>query len=63
MPGGKGFVSKAQQRKIFQLEKEGKLPKGTAQKWAEETPNIKRLPEHIEEKSTRRIAKRTIRGR
>ncbi|MGB9735935.1 MAG: hypothetical protein ACPL1H_06870 [bacterium] len=39
------FKSKAQQRFFFWAEKAGKLPKGTAIKWAHHTKNIKRLPE------------------
>lgn len=30
---------------MFAAEKRGELKKGTAQQWADETPNIKRLPE------------------
>ncbi len=41
------FKSQAQRRKIYQLEKEGKIPKGTAAKWEEETPAGKKLPERI----------------
>lgn len=43
--------SKAQQRWMFWAEKEGKLPKGTAKEWAEETPNIKKLPERVKKAS------------
>jgi len=41
------FKSKAQMRAFFAKEKEGELPKGTAKKWANETPNISKLPEHV----------------
>jgi len=41
------FKSKAQQRKFFAMEAEGKLPKGTAIAWAHETKDIKALPEHV----------------
>lgn len=44
------FKSKAQMRKFFQLEKEGKLPKGTAQRWLDETPNVKKLPNRVKPK-------------
>ena len=37
--------SKAQMRKLAMLEKQGKVPKGTLHEWAEETPNMKSLPE------------------
>ena len=39
------FKSKAQQRFMFAAEDRGEVPKGTAKRWAHETPNIKRLPE------------------
>jgi hypothetical protein len=39
--------SKAQVRKMFVLEKEGKLPPGKAEEMARSTPNIKKLPEHV----------------
>jgi hypothetical protein len=40
------FKSKAQQRFMFAAEERGDLPKGTAERWAKETPDIKKLPEH-----------------
>jgi hypothetical protein len=40
------FKSKAQQRLFFAKEARGELPKGTALKWAHETPNIKHLPRY-----------------
>ena len=40
------FKSKAQQRFMFAT-----MPK-TAKKWAKKTKNIKKLPEHVEKKST-----------
>jgi len=39
------FKSKAQQRFMFAKERRGELPKGTARRWAHETPSIKSLPE------------------
>lgn len=39
------FKSEAQRRKILQLEKEGKLKKGTAAAWEEETKGA--LPERV----------------
>lgn len=42
-------------RKFFLLEKQGKLPKGTAEEWARETPNIKSLPIRVKRKNKRRI--------
>lgn len=38
------YKSIEQMHKFFALEKEGKLPMGTAMKWMHETPNITRLP-------------------
>lgn len=48
------FKSKAQQRFMFAAENRGQLPKGTAERWARETPNIKNLPEKV--KKTRKQA-------
>ncbi len=42
--------SKAQIKKLFVLEKQGKVKKGTAKEFADSTPNIKKLPEHIKKK-------------
>jgi len=39
------FESKAQMRKFFAMEERGEIPKGTAQRWADETPSTKKLPE------------------
>ena len=44
------FTSKAQMRKFFYMEKEGKIPKGKAKEWAHATKNIKNLPEHVSDK-------------
>ncbi|MFZ5559822.1 MAG: hypothetical protein ACOZAL_03445 [Patescibacteria group bacterium] len=44
------YHSKAQQRFFFAKEKRGELPKGTAERWAHETPNIKALPERVKKK-------------
>ena len=48
------FKSKAQMKKFFVMEKQGKLPKGEAEKWAKETPNIKKLPNHAKKKKSSR---------
>lgn len=40
------YKSKAQMRMMFAKEKAGEVPQGTAQRWADETPDIKNLPEH-----------------
>jgi len=42
--------SKAQLRKLFALEAEGKVPEGTGRRWARHTPDIKKLPEHVRKK-------------
>ena len=39
------FKSKAQSRLFRALEAQGKLPKGTASRWARHTPSMKKLPE------------------
>ncbi len=39
------FKSRAQMRWMFAAEKRGEVPKGTAERWAKHTPNIKKLPE------------------
>ena len=41
------FKSKAQMRAFFAKEKSGELPKGTAKRWAGETPNISALPDRV----------------
>lgn len=46
--------SKAQLKKLFVLEKEGKVKKGTAKEFADSTPSIKSLPEHIKTRSKKR---------
>lgn len=50
--------SKAQLKKMFVLEKEGKVKKGTAKEWADSTPNIKKLPEHVKKRKSKAKSKR-----
>jgi hypothetical protein len=38
-------------RMFFAKEEKGELPKGTAKKWVDHTPNIKKLPEHVKKAS------------
>jgi hypothetical protein len=38
------FKSRAQQKWMFAAEARGEVPKGTAERWAKHTPNIKKLP-------------------
>jgi hypothetical protein len=44
------FASKSQQRFMFAAEARGDIKKGTAEKWAKHTPNIKSLPERAKKK-------------
>ncbi len=64
------FKSKAQQRFMFAAEERGEIPKGTAERWADHTPNIKDLPEKKkkkkdskEEKDVKKAALRCLVGR
>ncbi len=45
------FKSKSQQRFLFAAESRNDVPKGTAERWAKETPDIKKLPERVRKKS------------
>lgn len=42
--------SKKQLKKLFVLEKQGKIKKGVAEEFARETPNISKLPERVKKK-------------
>lgn len=50
------FKSKAQMKKILMLEQEGKVPKGTFEKWKKHTRNIKSLPEKAKKDKSRKKA-------
>ncbi len=52
------FQSKAQQRLFFAKEARHELPKGTARRWAHETPDLKHLPEHKRKVKKSRHGKR-----
>ena len=52
------FQSKAQQRFMFAAEGRGEVPKGTAERWAHETSNMKRLPERKKRKKSRKHARK-----
>jgi hypothetical protein len=41
------FKSKAQMKWMFAAEKRDEVKKGTAKRWAEHTPNLKKLPNKI----------------
>ena len=45
------FKSKAQMKKFFAMEARGEIKKGTAERWAKHTKNIKKLPVRIGKKS------------
>lgn len=47
------FKSKRQMRFFFAAQKRGELPPGTAERWAEHTPNLKKLPEKVKKKKKR----------
>lgn len=49
--------SKAQIKKLFAMEKRGELKKGTAKEFADKTPNIKKLPEHVKKKAKKKAKK------
>lgn len=46
------FKSEAQRKKMYELEKQGKIKKGTCAQWEAETIK-KKLPEHIKGKAIR----------
>jgi hypothetical protein len=48
------YKSVAQMHKMFALEKEGKVKRGTAMKWAHETRNITKLPKRVHGKKAKR---------
>lgn len=51
--------SKAQMRYLFAAQARGEVPKGTAEKFVEETPaaKLKRLPEYAPEKDQKNLRK------
>ena len=53
------FKSKAQMKKFFAMEKRGEMKKGTAERWAKETPNIKKLPKRVKGKKIAKKGKRS----
>jgi len=46
------FQSKAQQKWMFTAESRGEVPKGTAERWAKHTPDIKGLPARVKKHKT-----------
>lgn len=48
--------SKAQLRWLYHAESTGELPKGTAHKWVEHTPDMKKLPEKVAESIISRLS-------
>lgn len=51
------FKSEAQRRFMYAAEARGEVPKGTAKRWAKETPKLKALPEYAPEKDGRALRK------
>jgi len=51
------FRSKAQQRYMFAAEARGELKPGTAREWAHATPDIKKLPEHVDDETKKKRKK------
>lgn len=45
------FKSEAQRRKMAELEKQGKVPKGTVKQWSAETKG--KLPERVKPKASK----------
>lgn len=46
-------------RYFFAAEERGELPKGTAKRWAEETKNIKSLPERVSDSKKKNKSKKS----
>lgn len=57
------FRSKSQMRRFFAMESRGELPKGKAEEWARETPNIKNLPQKVKKSKRKKIINRMIGGK
>jgi len=51
------FVSKAQIRKFFLLEKKSKISNDTLQEFIRSTPDIKNLPERVRRKKSKKSKK------
>ena len=54
------FKSKAQEKFMFAAQSRGQLPKGTAERWAHETPSMKALPARVGVGGAARAAKRAL---
>ncbi len=52
------YKSQAQMRKFFAMEKRGELKKGTAERWAKHTPNIKKLPKRVKKSKNHKTKKK-----
>ena len=52
------FKSQSQMKKFFAMEKRGEMKKGTAERWAKHTPNIKSLPKKVKKKKKRSFKKK-----
>lgn len=51
------FKSKSQQKWMFAAEARGEVKKGTAERWAKHTKNIKGLPNKV--KSKKKVSKKS----
>jgi hypothetical protein len=58
MPRGRAIKSKAQQRLLFAKQDRGELKRGTANRMARETPNLRKLPNRVGPKRGLRRASR-----
>lgn len=53
------FKSQQQRKWMFAAEDRGEVPKGTAEKWAKDTPNMEDLPKRAAKKvNTKAVKKR-----
>ncbi len=52
------FKSKAQLRKFGAMVRRGEISKRTFQRWLDHTPNLRRLPERVEERRKGRRRRR-----
>lgn len=52
------FKSKAQQKWMFAAEARGEVKKGTAERWAKHTKNIKKLPKKVSRSKVKKAVKK-----
>jgi hypothetical protein len=51
------FKSRAQLRKFFILNKQGKISDKILEEWLKTTPSVKRLPERVSRKKSKKFKK------